>query len=71
MTRHNVCHAPTRLLTLQVLTFLLDPNGNIFKAGTVDKTLYNHYSLLKTVEDNWDLGDLGRNDKTAIPFSFA
>lgn len=55
----------------QVLTFLLDPNGDIFKAGTVDNTKYNHYSLLRTVEDNWSLGNLGRNDARAIPFSFA
>lgn len=54
----------------KVLTFLLDPNGNIFKAGTVDDTEYNHYSLLKTVEENWDLGDLGRNDVKAMPFNF-
>ena len=30
-----------------------------------DETVYNHYSLIKTVEDNWDLGSLGRNDTDA------
>jgi len=30
-----------------------------------DETEYNHYSLIKTVEDNWDLGSLGRNDTDA------
>ena len=29
---------------------------------------YTHYSLLATVEDNWDLGNLGRNDATAQTF---
>ncbi|KAI1263171.1 phosphoesterase family-domain-containing protein [Xylariaceae sp. FL1019] len=38
------------------------------KIGTTDSTEYNHYSLLKTVEDNWSLGDLGENDVSATPF---
>jgi len=54
----------------QVLTFLLDPNGSIFPAGTVDDTKYNHYSLLRTVEENWSLGSLGRNDQNATIFDF-
>ena len=33
--------------------------------GHEDSTTYNLYSLLKTVEDNWDLGSLKRNDTTA------
>ncbi|KAI0483714.1 phosphoesterase family-domain-containing protein [Xylaria cf. heliscus] len=69
--------------TLIVLTFdesenYLGPN-NVFtvllgnaipasKVGTTDSTRYNHYSLLKTVEDNWALGDLGQNDVSAVPF---
>ncbi|KAI0133784.1 phosphoesterase family-domain-containing protein [Xylariales sp. AK1849] len=36
--------------------------------GTTDSTRYNHYSLTKTVEDNWGLGDLGENDVDATPF---
>ncbi|KAI0155344.1 phosphoesterase family-domain-containing protein [Xylariaceae sp. FL1272] len=39
------------------------------KIGTTDSTKYNHYSLLKTVEDNWSLGDLGENDVSATPFA--
>ena len=35
------------------------------KAGTTSSTAYNHYSLLKTVESNWNLGNLGRNDVSA------
>ena len=30
--------------------------------GTTDDTYYTHYSLLSTVEANWHLGCLGRND---------
>jgi hypothetical protein len=37
----------------QVLTFFLDPTGSLFKQGSVDNTLYNHYSLLATIEQNW------------------
>lgn len=33
--------------------------------GHEDATTYNHYSLMKTVEDNWDLGSLNRNDTKA------
>ena len=36
------------------------------KAGNhTDATKYDHYSLIKTVEDNWSLGSLGTGDKTA------
>lgn len=31
--------------------------------NTTDDTFYTHYSHLKTVELNWDLGSLGRNDE--------
>jgi len=30
--------------------------------GTSDDTFYTHYSLLSTVEANWQLGNLGRQD---------
>ncbi|ORX49398.1 hypothetical protein DM01DRAFT_1363840 [Hesseltinella vesiculosa] len=33
--------------------------------GTKDSTYYTHYSSLKTVEENWDLGNLGRGDAVA------
>ncbi|KAI8614215.1 phosphoesterase family-domain-containing protein [Chytriomyces sp. MP71] len=36
--------------------------------GFCDKTKLNHYSLLRTVEDNWDLGNLGRKDVDATSF---
>ncbi|KAI8873383.1 phosphoesterase [Ramicandelaber brevisporus] len=42
--------------------------GKGVKPGTTDSTPYNHYSLLRTIEDNWSLGNLGRNDATATPF---
>ncbi|KAG0244046.1 hypothetical protein BGW41_000474 [Actinomortierella wolfii] len=37
-------------------------------AGTVDSTLYTHYSIPKTLQDNWNLGNLGQNDMNATPF---
>jgi len=37
--------------------------GSMIPAGSApDTTHYNHYSLLATVEKNWGLGNLGRND---------
>lgn len=48
-----------------ISTLLVGPN---VKAGQEFDAPYNHYSLLRTVEDNWDLGTLGRNDDTAVPF---
>jgi hypothetical protein len=36
--------------------------------GTSESTAYNHYSIMATVEKNWGLGDLGENDKDAVPF---
>ncbi|CEJ05419.1 hypothetical protein RMCBS344292_19361 [Rhizopus microsporus] len=30
--------------------------------GTKDSHFYTHYSTLSTVEHNWDLGNLGRQD---------
>jgi hypothetical protein len=33
----------------------------------LDDTTYNHYSLLKAVQLNWNLGGQGRRDETAIP----
>lgn len=38
------------------------------KVGTTNDTKFNHYSLTKTVEDNWGLGDLGENDVGASSF---
>jgi hypothetical protein len=36
----------------------------------VETERYNHYSLLRTIEENFDLGSLGREDKTANWFRF-
>ncbi len=68
--------------TLIVITFDEDDyseNNHIYTAlisdvmkptsvGQKDTNPYNHYSLLKTVEENWQLGSLHRNDEQAIPF---
>lgn len=47
--------------------------GPVIKAaqhGTSDNHKYNHYSTLRTVEENWNLGTLGKNDDSAQPFKF-
>ena len=36
--------------------------------GTMNGTSYNHYSIMATVENNWDLGNLGLKDKSASAF---
>lgn len=54
----------------KILVSLLDPHGSIFPTGSTDTNRYDHYSLLRTVEDNWGLPTLGRNDDKATPFSF-
>jgi len=54
----------------QILVSLLDPQGTIFAPGSKDKRLYNHYSLLATVEQNWGLPNLGRGDANATVFVF-
>ena len=45
--------------------------GDALTAGgaRTDATAYNHYSLVKTVEDNWGLGSLGQKDNTATPIA--
>jgi phospholipase C len=50
-----------------VYTALLGP---MVKPGTVEGDRYDHYSLLRTVEENFKLGTLGRNDLTAEWFRF-
>lgn len=49
----------------RVYTVLL---GSMVKPGAVDSNHYNHYSLTKTIQENWDLGSLGRNDASADAF---
>lgn len=59
-----------------VYTLLLGSNDLVIPPSlknTTDSTFYTHYSLLSTVESNWDLGNLGRNDankKLANVFKF-
>jgi hypothetical protein len=43
----------------QIYTVLL---GDVVQARTVEREGYNHYSLLRTVEENFGLGTLGKND---------
>lgn len=37
--------------------------------GTTNSTELNHYSLSKTAEDNWSLGNLGTHDVDATPLT--
>ncbi|KAI0505749.1 phosphoesterase family-domain-containing protein [Xylaria bambusicola] len=52
----------------RVFTVLLGNAIPSSKVGTTDSKRYNHYSLIKTVEDNWGLGNLGQNDVNAVSF---
>jgi acid phosphatase len=40
------------------------------KKGTTDDTMYTHYSILSTLENNWELPNLGRYDVGANIFQF-
>ncbi|RKP12706.1 phosphoesterase family-domain-containing protein [Piptocephalis cylindrospora] len=51
----------------RVYTVLLGPAAKAL-AGYEDPNPYTHYSLLRTIEDNWNLGTLGRADLQAVPF---
>jgi hypothetical protein len=51
----------------QVYTVLL---GDMIQPGTVIETPYNHYSLLRTIEENFQLGTLQKNDEHASWFQF-
>ena len=44
--------------------------GDMVDPGTVVPDRFDHYSLLRTVEENFDLGTLGRNDRVAPWFEF-
>lgn len=44
--------------------------GDMLQAGTTRMEPYNHYSLLRSVEVNFGLGTLGRNDLGARPWWF-
>jgi len=52
----------------RVYTVLLGGAITSTKIGTSNGTRFNHYSLAKTVEQNWGLGDLGENDVDAVSF---
>ncbi|KAI1341037.1 phosphoesterase [Xylariaceae sp. FL0016] len=58
----------TYLAPNKVFSVLLGTAVPKRKVGKTDSTRYNHYSLAKTVEDNWKLGNLGGNDFSATPF---
>lgn len=45
-------------------TLLLGGAISAYK-GTVDSTFYTHYSSLSSVQNNWELGSLGRQDTNA------
>jgi acid phosphatase len=51
----------------RVLAILLGDIPEDLK-GTEDDTYYDHYSLISTVQENWDLPKLGRNDCGANVF---
>lgn len=51
----------------QVYTVLL---GDMITPGTVVSTPYNHYNLIRTVEENFQLGSLNKNDDGANWFRF-
>lgn len=51
----------TYTLPNRVLALLLGDSVATLK-NTTDSTFYTHYSLLSTIESNWDLGNLGRQD---------
>ena len=51
----------------QIYTVLL---GDMIKPGTVIDTPYNHYNLIRTVQENFGLNSLNKNDKGANWFRF-
>lgn len=48
----------------RILTVLV---GDTVKSGVKSSTRYDHYSLLRTIEDAFKLGTLGRHDARASP----
>ncbi|KAL3683640.1 hypothetical protein R1sor_001662 [Riccia sorocarpa] len=47
----------------QIYTALVPFGSLSITAGSTDNTNFNHYSLLKTIEQNFGTGNLGLNDK--------
>ncbi|CAG8509420.1 6984_t:CDS:10 [Ambispora leptoticha] len=56
--------------TNQIYTLLLGSAIDPSLRGKTDNTPYDHYSMLRSIEVNWDLGSLGRNDTNATVFKF-
>ncbi|KAK5655807.1 hypothetical protein OQA88_5345 [Cercophora sp. LCS_1] len=54
--------------TNRIYSVLLGSAVPANKVGTTNNTAFNHYSLTKTAELNWGLGDLGQNDVSANAF---
>jgi Phosphoesterase family len=52
----------TKSVNNRVWTTLLGGAVPDHLRGTTDSTFYTHYSALSTVQANWGLGCLGRND---------
>jgi phospholipase C len=50
-----------------IYTLLL---GDMVQKDAVETATYNHYSLLRTIEVNWELGDLGRHDALSNYYDF-
>ena len=50
-----------------IYTLLL---GDFLEAGTINTDPVNHYSLLRTIEDNFGIGSLKRHDAMARPYWF-
>ena len=44
--------------------------GDFLEAGTINSDPVNHYSLLRSIEDNFGLGSLKRHDAMARPYWF-
>ena len=51
----------------EIYTLLI---GDMLQAGTTRTEPYNHFSLLRSVEENFGLGTLKRNDAAATPYWF-
>lgn len=54
----------------QIYTALVPFGSMSITVGSSDATNFNHYSLLKTIEQNFGTGNLGLGDVSASPFNF-
>ena len=50
-----------------IYTLLL---GDFLQAGSINSEPVNHYNLLATIEENFDIGNMKRNDAIAQPYWF-